>query len=297
MVSMSLYDLHSRPELRDPVLVMAPEGWIDAGLGGVAAVAAVLEAVPTDIVATFDVDGLLDHRSRRPIAHIVDGVYQGIDWPGIHLRAGQDSNGQGILVLTGPEPDYRWRAYSDAVGELAQMFGVRLFVGMGAFPAPFPHTRTQQLAATAASAELANKVGVVPGPVDVPAGILVVIQRRFEELGIPAIGLWARVPHYAATMPYPDASVLLLEGLASIAGVDIDASPLREAGEQVRQRLDQLAANSPQHQAVIRQLEAQVDAKGDGGDGQPMSSPWGDLPTGDELAAEVERFLRDQPPE
>lgn len=281
-----------RPSLDQPVLVMAPEGWIDAGLGGGGAMATLISAMPTELVATFDTDALLDHRARRPVARIADGVYEDVLWPEIELRAGKDGEGRDVLVLVGPEPDHLWRGFADAVGELAQLLGVRLLVGMGAFPAPVPHTRPGSVVATATSAELAERVGVVRGNLDVPAGIVVAVQRRFAELGIPALALWARVPHYAAGMPYPEASLLLLEQLSAVAGLSIDPEPLREAVDATRQRLDELTANSMEHSALVHQLEAQVDAEGSGD--EEAAGGWSSLPSADELGAEVERFLRDQ---
>lgn len=280
-----------RPEMESPVLIMAPEGWIDAGLGGGAAIAALLSEISTQLVASFDTDGLLDHRARRPVARIVDGVYSDVLWPEIQLRGGKDSEGNDVLVLAGPEPDHKWRAFADAVGSLAQQLGVRLLVGMGAFPAPVPHTRTGKVVATATSAELANQVGVVKGNLDVPAGIVVAIQRRFADIGIPALALWAQVPHYAAGLPYPEASVQLLEGLAKVSGITVSTAPLREAAEATRQRLDELTANSVEHLTLVRQLEAQVDAD------QPddlVAGGLSNLPSGEDLATEVERFLREQ---
>jgi hypothetical protein len=284
---MSLYVVHARPELESPVLVMAPEGWIDAGLGGAAALGTLLSSIETEVIATFDADELLDHRARRPIARIVDGVYEDLSWPEIELRAGQDGEGRDVLVLVGPEPDHQWRAFADAVAELAGLLGVRLLVGLGAFPAPVPHSRPGKLAATATSAELANQVGVVEGKLEVPAGVLVAIERRFAEVGIPAVGLWARVPHYAAGMPYPEASALLLEGLAQISGITVDPAPLRDAADATRAKLDELTANSVEHMAMLQRLEARVDAESSELSGD-------DLPSGDELAAELERFLRDE---
>jgi len=281
-----------RPAVDQPVLVMAPEGWIDAGLGGGGAMAALISAMETELVATFDSDALLDHRARRPVARIADGVYEDVLWPEIELRAGKDGEGRDVLVLVGPEPDHYWRGFAGAVGELSQLLGVRLLVGMGAFPAPVPHTRPGSVVATATAAELAGRVGVVRGNLDVPAGIVVAVQRRFADLGIPALALWARVPHYAAGMPYPEASMLLLGQLGAVAGISVDVEPLREAAEAARQRLDELTANSMEHRALVHQLEAQVDAEGSGED-QPTAG-WSNLPSADELGAEVERFLRDQ---
>lgn len=297
-----LYELRARPELDSPVLVMAPEGWIDAGLGGAGAVAAMLAVLDTQVVASFDVDRLLDHRSRRPVSHMLDGVYTDLVWPKLELLSAHDQEGRAMLVLTGPEPDHEWRAFSDAIGELATSFGVRLAVGLGAFPAGVPHTRTSRVAATASDADLANQLGVVSGTVEVPAGVVAAVERRLTELGVPTIAIWARVPHYAASMPYPPASVQLLEGLTTVTGIRIDAPELVAAAAATREHLDELTANSLQHTALVRQLEAQVDSDG-GAEGaaaadraagqvEATEAGWGTLPTGDELAAEVERFLQ-----
>jgi len=297
-----LYELRARPELDEPVLIMAPDGWIDAGLGGAAAVGALLEVLDTEVVATFDVDRLLDHRSRRPVSHMLDGVYTDLMWPKLDLLAAHDPEGRAMLILAGPEPDHEWRRFSDAIAELATMFGVRLAVGLGAFPAGVPHTRTSRLAATATNAELANRLGVVSGEVQVPAGVVAAIERRLAQLEIPTIAIWARVPHYAASMPYPPASVQLLEGLATIAGIAVEVPELTAAAAATREHLEELTANSLQHTALVRQLEAQVDSEGGeegavaanqaAGQAEATEAGWGTLPTGDELAAEVERFLQ-----
>jgi predicted ATP-grasp superfamily ATP-dependent carboligase len=291
----SLYELRpDRPALTSPVLVMAPDGWIDAGLGGAGAMAALLAGMETEVVATFDIDVFLDLRARRPVARIVDGVLQDVTWPAMELRAGKDSEGRDVLVLAGPEPDNAWHAFADAVAELAAQLDVRLVVGMGAFPAPVPHTRPAKLVATATTPELAATVGTVKGTLNVPAGIVLALQRHFGELGRPAIALWARVPHYAATRPYPEASVILLEGLAEVAGISVDASELRAAAQAARAYLDELTANSAEHAALVRQLEVQADAEAEGASGEEPA-PWpGPVPNADELVAEVERFLRDQ---
>jgi proteasome assembly chaperone (PAC2) family protein len=283
-----LYELLDRPTLDNPLLVVTLEGWIDAGLGAAAALAALLGSMPTELVASFDADDLLDHRARRPVMRIIDGVNSALMWPEIQLRVGRSASGRDVLFLVGPEPDHKWRAFAMAVAELAGAFAVELVVGLGAFPAPAPHTRPARLVATATSAELASQVGYLPGAIDVPAGVQAALERQFAELGVPAVGLWARVPHYAAAMPYPEASAVLLEGLDRLTGVHVDTSDLREAAVGTRARLDELVANSEEHAALLGQLEAQVDAEGD--------RPLGTIPSGDELAAELERYLREENP-
>ena len=283
-----IYELVQRPSLDEPLMIMTLEGWVDAGLGAAAALAAIIGSVPTEVVANFDVDTLLDHRARRPVVRIVDGVNTGLMWPEIQLRSGRAENGQDLLFLVGPEPDHQWRAFARAVAELAGVFGVRQVVGLGAFPAPVPHTRPARWVATATSTELAHQVGFIPGTIDVPAGVQAALERQFAELGVPAVGLWARVPHYAAAMPYPEASVVLLEGLEHLTGVRTDTAELRTAAQSSRERLDELVANSEEHVALVHQLEAAIDSESE--------RPLGVIPPGDELAAELERFLREENP-
>jgi hypothetical protein len=194
----SLYELRSHRSLSSPVLLLATESWVDAGLGAQAAIAQILETIPTEVLATFSADELIDFRSRRPIVRISDGVLDTVRWPQIQLRAGQDAAGRSVLALVGPEPDMAWHSFVQAVVELATQLDVRLVVGLGAYAAPVPHTRPVSLIAIATVAELAAQVGVVPGTAEMPAGIQTALQEGFAAAGIPAIGVWARVPYYLA---------------------------------------------------------------------------------------------------
>ncbi|HUQ40695.1 MAG TPA: PAC2 family protein [Acidimicrobiales bacterium] len=274
------------PMLDGPVLVLGMEGWIDAGAGGQAALAALLADVETTVVGRFDADALLDRRARRPVLRLVDGVIEGFNWPDIELRAGQDRAGHDLLVLSGPEPDFKWQRFASEVVELAVGYGVRMVCGLGAFPAPVPHTRDVRLGSTATSAALAVQVGFVAGTMDVPAGMHAVLEGAFGQAGVPAVGLWARVPHYAAAMPYPAASVALLDALRTVSGIEVDTEELQGAARLARQRIDELISNSDEHEQLVRQLEQALDSE--------ERSPFGpgDLPSGDEIAAELERFLR-----
>ncbi|MDQ3575088.1 MAG: PAC2 family protein [Actinomycetota bacterium] len=282
-----LYELHRQPELDSPVLVLGMEGWIDAGLGGGGAMGHLLDAIPTEVLATFDGDQLLDLRSRRPAVRITDGVLSGLTWPEIQLRSGRDPAGKDVVILTGPEPDMRWQAFVSAVVTLATGLNARLVVGLGAFPAPVPHTRPVQLAAVATDQELAEQVGFMPGSLEVPAGIHAALQEGLGAAGIPAVGVWARVPHYVAAMPYPAASAALVESLAAVAGLDLDAKDLHDAAALARSRIDDIIAASEEHAEMVRQLEASADAEVNVA---PINLS--QLPTGDELADELERFLR-----
>jgi len=287
---MSLYELIDEPELDAPVLVLALDGWIDAGMGAAGARAALLEGIETVTVATFDADSLLDHRARRPTMHLEEGVMTGLSWPTIELRAAKDADGNDLLLLAGAEPDHVWRAFSDAVVDLAMQFGTRMVVGLGAYPAPVPHTRPSRLAVSASELSLAESAAVRT-TVDVPAGVQAAIERRAHDVGLPAVGLWVQVPHYVSAMPYPAASAALLDGLGSVAALHFDTLPLLEEAASTRRRLDALVADNRDHLAMVQQLEASFDA-----DQHPSAYGLGvgPLPSGDELAAELEQFLRDQ---
>jgi proteasome assembly chaperone (PAC2) family protein len=275
------------PTVERPVLVVSMEGWIDAGLAAATAAAGLLGAMPHELVATFDPDELIDFRARRPTLRIDNGVDTELRWSAIRLHAATNRTGRTVLTLTGPEPDMRWHRFISEVVQLSSRLGVQLVIGLGAFPAPVPHTRSVQLIATSPSSELANRVGVMPASIEVPSGVQGALEVAFGEAGIPAIGLWARVPHYVSAMPYPAAAATLLEGLARLADLELDTSALREAATSSRQQIDQLIAGSEEHAALVHQLEAQQDRE------QGLAgNAFGNLPSGDELAAELERFLR-----
>ncbi len=272
-----------------PILVVTLEGWVDAGMGASAAIAHLLSDTPTAVVATFDTEPLIDQRARRPVARLEDGVTTELTWPTIRLLAGKDQVGADILYLTGPEPDFCWPTFIQAVVGLVQRLGVRTVVGLGAFPAPTPHTRPVRLASTVPpeSSDLAGRVGTVHGTLEVPAGIQAALEVALGQAGVPVIGLWARVPHYVSAMPYPQASAALIEGLCAVTGVVLDTVELRTAGESSRTQVDELIGANAEHIEMVRRLEAVIDSE----EGTPLGFA-SDLPSGDEIAEELEQFLR-----
>jgi len=288
-MSQPLYEIHEDLDLDAPVLIMALEGWIDAGAGAARATAALTDALDSVLVASFDADELLDHRARRPVMELVDGINTGLIWPSIELHAATDDAGHDLLLLVGAEPDHTWRKFANAAVDLAMHFGTRLVLGLGAYPAPVPHTRPTSLASTATNRELADRVGPVGGSINVPAGVQAAIERRCAEMGVPAVGLWAQVPHYAAAMPYPAAAAALIDGLAEVGGLVLDSQVLHDEAIATRARLDDLVGDSDEHRELVHQLEIHVDTEGADDEAPPL-----ELQTGDELAEELERFLRDQ---
>jgi proteasome assembly chaperone (PAC2) family protein len=291
---MPIFHLEAEPDMVSPVLVVHLSGFIDAGGAAEAATVALLDSIDPTVVATFDGDAIMDHRARRPIVRLVEGVATELNWPEPVLRAGKDGEGRDVLVLSGPEPDMRWHEFCGDIVTLATTFGTTLTLGFGAFPAPVPHTRPVRLASTASSSELAEAVGFVPGTLEVPGSAQSAIERAIADAGMSAVGLWARVPHYVAQVAYPAASVALLDGLASLTGIRVDTSQLINEGGATRARIESLIANSQDHTTMVRLLEEQFDreAAEPGGTSGGLVAPGQPLPSADELAAELERFLR-----
>ena len=294
-MSLSHRELEVNPN--HPVLVMGLEGWVDAGLSGGNATSALLGSMRTEPLYTFDADQLVDHRSRRPTQRIVDGVLESVTYTEIQLRYGTDAGGNDILLLVGPEPDYRWRAFSKELTQICADLGVRIAVGLGGFPAPMPHTRPIRIIATALDRAMAADVGFIAGVREVPAGIHAALLKGFEGQGIPALSLWAMVPHYVSGMPYPEASVALLDRLQRLSGLSIDLAELQAASEVTRNRIDGLIAQNPEHIAMVEGLERQWEqeqAEGSSNQGGPPPFDMENLPSGDEIAAELQRFLREE---
>jgi predicted ATP-grasp superfamily ATP-dependent carboligase len=285
----ALYELIEQPDLDDPVLVLAVEGWIDAGLAAATAAEVLSDELDTITVARFSTDELLDYRARRPIAHLENGVLRGLTWPSLELRAATDLEGKELLLLVGAEPDRLWQQFTDEVVDLALNFGARMCVGLGAYPFAAPHTRSPRVACTASTPSLAEG-GFLRASLDFPGGIQAAVEQGCHDRGIGSVGLWAQIPHYLPpAMPFPAGSVALIEALARVAEVSLPFGDLPGRAEATRNRLDELIAQNPEHVAMLRQLETAYEEAD-----VPRSFAPEDLPTGDELVAELEQFLRDQ---
>ncbi|MEZ5320669.1 MAG: PAC2 family protein [Microthrixaceae bacterium] len=283
-----LVTVHDHPPLSEPVLVVALEGWIDAGNCAAQAMATILATSDTSHVASFDGDQLLDHRARRPLLTLDEGWIEQLTWPSIELLATVDRNGRHLLLLVGAEPDHAWGRFTGAVMNLITTLDVRAVIGLGAYPAPVPHTRPSHLALTSPSRELLeSNPGFVRGSIEVPAGVQSVIEVEAHGSGIDAFGLWAQVPHYITGMSFPAGAVALIEGLQLVAGLSFDTEALTGEAIETRTRLDELVAGNSQHQQMLRQLEELADAT-------ERTEDMGRLPTADELAEEFQQFLRDQ---
>ena len=277
------------PSLVDPVLVVMLTGWIDASGAAAAAMMTLQEKSSVRPLATFDSDSFIDYRARRPTMELRDGVNVRLVWADIEMSIGRDHVGHDVLTLSGPEPDSQWRRFADVVSTLAVDLGVTKMVALGAYPFAAPHTRDPRLSMSSPSAEVVAGVAFLKNSIDVPAGMGAVLEHAFVDKGVPALGIWAQVPHYVSAMSYPAATLALLNGLQEVAGVQVDSAAVRQETVIQRERLDQLVAGNDEHLAMVNQLEELYDNQQESG----LLGAAG-IPTGDELAAEFEQFLRDQ---
>ena len=262
---MSLYRIDDDPGFETPVMVAALEGWVDAGSSGTTAASQLAES--GQVVATFDTDAIYDYRARRPTLDILDGRPITLEWPQLTVSATTVDERQ-LLVLTGPEPDYRWRELADDVVALCRRFGVASWASLGAIPAAVPHTRPVPILATASASGLLR----------VPSAALSVLELAAAEAGIPAVGFFAQVPHYV-NATYPTASIALLTALGRYLGVELPVGQLATRALERRNLLDAATASDEQTKSYVERLEALADESR--------------LPAGDELIADIERFLRE----
>jgi len=289
----------SRPVVRaDPALIVAFDGWTDAGAGGTGAAEHLLERYPGQRIGRFDPDALFDYRDRRPELEIDRGRLRHVRWPELTVRHLAPSSGPDLILLTGPEPDLGWRALAEDLTTLADMLGVRRYVGLGSVPGPIPHTRPVQLVCTSNDEALLERLGAPHEQMVVPASAQVALEAELGAHGLTTLGMWIRIPHYVAG-PYPEASRALLERLSAHLGTAVDLNGLDEDIEENRKRLDVAAGSSDEVREHVAQLERLYDAQAigeggplgiDGAGGTPISDA--EVPSGDELAAEIERFLR-----
>jgi hypothetical protein len=283
--------LVDEPMLHEPVLLVMLTGWIDAAGAAADAAEAFSKECETSPILRFDDDTFIDFRARRPVMALRDGVNTDLAWASIELRAGRSSSGRDVLVLVGPEPDMAWHRFGRLVSEIAVELGVTQMIALGAYPFAAPHTRTPRLSCTSPSTEVLATVTFARSSVDVPAGVAAVLEHALHARKIPTLGIWAQVPHYVVAMPYPAASVALLDGITEVTGIELAASELRAAVGPQRERIDATIEGNAEHVAMLRQLEELHDAATDG---EPTSGPSIEMRSGDELADEIQAFLRDQ---
>jgi predicted ATP-grasp superfamily ATP-dependent carboligase len=278
------------------VLIQALTGFVDAGNATRLARAQLLSTLESRPIATFDIDQLLDYRSRRPVMTFIEDHWEEYDEPRLELRLLHDDAGTPFLLLGGPEPDLQWERFTAAVTALVSRLDVRLTVGLNAIPMAVPHTRPTGVTAHASRPELI--VGHEPWlqRVQVPGSAGHLLEYRLGRHGRDAMGFAAHVPHYVAQADYPAAAELLLTSVSRATGLLLPTKGLRSAAELVHADIDRQVAQTDEAGTLVRALEEQYDAfaRGRSG-GNLLATQTGPLPTADELGAELERFLAEQP--
>lgn len=274
------------PALERPFLVVHLAGWTDSGIAGQTAMGFLQARWNARTAATFDSDELIDYRARRPVVRIINGTIEAVSWSDIDLLVGTTVAGmRDALLLSGPEPDFRWHAFADRVTELCLELGVTEVFGLGAFPAPSLHTDPVAVVSTSADPALAARLDTVPAAVELSASIQSVLEDRLHQAGIPATGLWARVPPYLAGGTHPPAALALIRRLELLAGVAIEVTELEAATKEHLEQVEQAIRERPQIAEFVEQIRNMVEQ---GAEER--------LPSGDEIADELERFLSQQPP-
>ncbi len=264
------------PRLRHPLLVTAIVGWVDAGEAGVRAAAALgTQLDGARAFARYPLDDLVDLQQTRPTVSLVDGQRR-IAWPTIELLAGKA--GRDVVCCVGPEPSLRWPTVTRELVDLARRLDVELAVGLGGMPAVVSHRQPVPVLATATNADLAREAGVMRADYQGPTGLQTALQVALGHAGIPALGLWAQVPHYVSATPSPPAVRALLRRLRELTDVAVDVSALDAQVDEYVARVEEGLAERPDVAELVTAIEEQGD----------------DEVSGDEIAAEIERFLREQ---
>ena len=283
------------PTLDGPVLIQALTGFIDAGGGSRLAREHLLRSLDSRIIATFDVDSLLDYRARRPIMVFVRDHWESYEQPQLAVHLLKDEAGVPFLLLDGPEPDVSWERFVEAVRLLSDQLGVRVTVGLNAIPMAVPHTRPVGMTAHATRPELVADYPVWVDTVQVPASVGSLLEFRLGQADRDAVGFAVNVPHYLASTDYPAAALALIQSVSRLTGLQLPEEGLRLADEAVRAEIDAQIAQSAEVTTVVRGLEEQYDAYSGGQSRGDLMAGRTDLPTADELGAELERFLAAQP--
>ncbi len=290
-----LYELDpDLPELTRPVLLHALTGFVDAGSAVQLAREHLLDTLDSTPIARFDVDQLLDYRSRRPPMVFVEDHWESYETPELALHLLRDAGRTPLLLLTGPEPDTQWERFTQAVGQLVERLDVRLTIGLNAIPMAVPHSRPVGVTAHATRKELLGRHESWLQRVQVPASVGNLLEFRLGERGADAMGYAAHVPHYLAQAAYPAAAEVLLTSVSQATGLLLPTDLLATAAAVVRAEVDKQVAEDEQAARLVASLEQQYDAFLRGRQGTNLLATTGPLPTADELGAELERYLAEQ---
>src|ERR687894_1094120 len=283
-------NLEWRPELERPALVAAFTGWNDAAEAASVALGTLSDAWETQRFGGFYAEEFFDYQATRPQIKLVEGVTRTVEWPENSLSATaprlEAAGGRGVLLLSGPEPNFRWRSFCAAVIELAKELNVEVVVTMGALLADVPHSRSVSVAANSQDPALVEALGLSASRYEGPTGITGVLHRACAEGGLPSVSFWASVPHYLPAVPSAPAALALLESLSTLLAMEVDTSTLERGAAAYQEQVSAAVSQDSDLSSYVRMLEERFDSQ--------ARQETKNLPSGDELARELESFLRDQ---
>src|SRR4051795_88823 len=282
-----------RPSLRDPIIVSAFKGWNDAGEAASAAVQFLCEAFDADPLAEIDSEDFYDFTAVRPTVRLVEGRSRAVDWPENSFHAARvPTADRDLIMLEGVEPSLRWKAFCDDINEVADGTGAKMLVTLGALLADVPHSRPVGITGLASAEGLVERLGFERTNYEGPTGIVGVLHATTAANGMESVSLWAPVPHYVAATPNPKAALALVRGFEGIAGIVVDAGSLEGASEDYDRQVTAAVATDPDVKAFVERLEEMADEMSE--EEGPLEQQ---LPSGDVIAREFQRFLRQRGPE
>lgn len=265
--------------------VMLTDGWIEASEAMARVHETITHQADLTPIIEFDVDRLLDQRARRPIMNVVDGVMQELQWPKLLISVGTDANDRPFLYMHGPEPDFNWRPFAAATALAIESIGATTMFTICAYPVPAPHTRDVRISSTSTCPDLIKTREHQTGTLTVPVGVQMAVSTELRENGVHSLGLFAQVPYYISTSPWPQASIGLLTNLEEVAGLRFDLTSLQAQVPEATAAVESMLEDAPGLRDIVAELEQRYD------DIKRIEET--ELPTGDELEEELQQFLRD----
>jgi proteasome assembly chaperone (PAC2) family protein len=275
------------PLLRSPALVCAFAGWNDAAGAATTALTTAAESLDAEVIAQIDPEHFFDFQANRPTIRLTEGQTREIEWPGnVLLAATPQGSERDLVLLAGTEPNLRWRTFADGIAETAERLGVQMVVTLGALIADVAHTFPVPITGLASDEELVKRLGLTRSTYEGPTGVVGVVHDACGRKGIPSASLWAAVPHYVAAVPNPKAALALLRRLEGLVGVAVEASGLEEEAESYESQVSRAVSANPEIEELVQRLEQEQSER--------LDILEDDVPSGEALARDFERYLRQQ---
>lgn len=272
--------------LRSPILVCAFAGWNDAAGAATTALTTTAESLDAEVIAQVDPEEFFDFQANRPTIRLTEGQTREIEWPGNVLMAATPPGAERDLVLlAGTEPNLRWRTFAEGIAEAAERLGIEMVITLGALIADVAHTLPVPITGLASDEDLVERLDLSRSNYEGPTGVVGVLHDACRRRGMPSASLWAAVPHYVAAVPNPKAALALLRRLEGLVGVAVDATELEEESESYQSQVSRAVSANPEIEELVERLEEEQAESLDIAE---------DLPSGDALARDFERFLRQQ---